>query len=72
MKELLEIKYVGVVALLGRLCRNLEEEDMDLVKMAMEDLMAEFPDRFEIWKTNGGYSLEPKRSKPLTAQKEGV
>jgi hypothetical protein len=61
MSQSMEIKYIGAVSLLGRLCRNLDEEDMELVKIAMEDLLEEMPGRFEIWKVSGGYSLEPKR-----------
>jgi hypothetical protein len=62
MSRSIEIKYIGVVSLLGRLCRRLDEEDMSLVKMAMDDLLEEMPGRFEIWKISGGYSLEPKRN----------
>ncbi len=61
MSQSMEIKYIGAVSLLGRLCRRLDEEDMDLVRRAMDDLLDEFPGRFEIWKVSGGFSLEPKR-----------
>jgi hypothetical protein len=61
MNESMKIKYIGAVSLLGRLCRNLDEEDVDLVKMAMDDLLEEMPGRFEIWKVSGGFSLEPKQ-----------
>lgn len=58
----LEIKYIGAVSLLGRLVskgREIQNEDIILVHAAMNDLLEEFPERFEIWKVSGGYSLEP-------------
>lgn len=60
MSRSMELKYIGTVSLLGRLCRNLDEEDMELVKIVMDDLLEEMPGRFRVWKVSGGYSLEPQ------------
>lgn len=60
----IKMQYIGAVALLGRLSGQgtLHQEDNDAVAQAMEDLVALYPNDFEIWNTsNGGYSLEPKR-----------
>jgi hypothetical protein len=62
MSRALEIKYIGAVALLGRLSPQIrDDDDRYCIKQAMDDLLAEMPGRFEIWKVSGGFSLEPKR-----------
>ena len=62
MSKSVEIKYVGAVALLGRLSPQIKDEDgLYCIKQAMDDLLEEMPGRFEIWKVSGGFSLEPKR-----------
>jgi len=57
----LEMKYIGAVALLGRISHNFRDDEKTLycIKHAMDDLVEELPGRFEVVKTSGGYSLEP-------------
>ena len=63
--SLIEMQYIGAVALLGRIVRSFHynEEDLALVEMAMQDLVKTLPGRFEVVKTTGGWSLEPSRVK---------
>ncbi len=56
-----EIKYVGVCMLLARLMPQIHDElDRDCIQSALEDCAAQYPDRFEVVKTAGGYSLEKR------------
>jgi ribosomal protein S12 len=68
----LEIKYIGAVSLLCRLVskgRQIQDEDIVLVRAAMNDLLEEFPGRFEIWKVSGGFSLELSPKEKRNASK---
>ena len=69
MNRSMEIKYIGAVALLGRLSQRIkDEEDLYCIEQAMNDLLEDLPGRFEIWKLHNGFSLEPKHTKEM----EGV
>ena len=61
----MEMKYIGAVALLGRLSEKFrgDEETLYCIKRAMDDLVEELPGRFEVVKTTGGYSLEPANTR---------
>jgi hypothetical protein len=62
-----ELQYIGAVSLLGRLSRHIEdEEDMCCIEMAMNDLVAALPGRFEIVECHRGWSLEPLPEKEAT------
>lgn len=55
-----DMRYIGACSLLGRISAYVTDpEDLASIRHAMEDCVATFPGRLEIWDTATGLSLEP-------------
>lgn len=56
----MRLQYMGVCSLLGRLSRHVKDrDDRALIKAALEDCAAMFPDGLRVVQTTNGFALEP-------------
>lgn len=54
----LRMQYIGAIALLGRVQRQLDDESRECAARAIEDCVTLFPDRLRVVQTTHGPTIE--------------